>query len=466
MTRRVLAGWLGLTVFVLAVLEIPLGITYQRRELSELTSAVERDAVALAGYAEETLEGDALDELQPIVEGYQARTGGRAVITDAAGISVADSDPPSPGRRDFSTRPEVAEALDGRVSTGRRGSQVLGGDLVFVAVPVTSGSTVVGAVRITYPASEVTERIQRGWLGLGLVAVVTLLAATGAGLLLARSVTRPLRRLEGAAGRLGAGDLEARAPADAGPPEIRSVAGSFNEMAGRIADLVTAQDAFVSDASHQLRTPLTALSLRIENVLDELAEGDPAEAAHELAAARADVDRLARLVDGLLALARAERTAAGTTAEVIDLRSLLAERADAWSAIAGEDGVLVEAEAGPAVRARATPDRLASALDNLLANAVDASPDGATVELVLDAPAGAVELHVLDRGPGMDAEARRRALDRFWSGAGGRLGGTGLGLPIAQKLVRSDGGELDLRPRPGGGLDAVLRLVSATAPLL
>lgn len=456
MTRRLLLGYLSLTVLVLLVLEVPLGIAYARRQIDELTFDVERDAVALASLSEDALEGTQQIDLQAVAEAYQDRTGGRAVIVDDAGDVVADSDPLRAGPRSFASRPEIATALGGEVATGTRYSRSLDENLLYVAVPVASGGEVHGAVRITYPTSTVDERVERNWYRLGLVAVVTLAAATVVGIVFARSVTRPLRRLQDTATRLGHGDLEARTATDEGPPEVRSLAVAFNDTAGRLEELVTAQEAFVADASHQLRTPLTAIRLQLENVREEVGP----EEAEEVDAALAEVGRLSRLVDGLLALARADRTSTTVTAEPLDLREVLDERREVWSPVASDQGVAIEVEGPAGVVALATPDHLAGILDNLLANALDVSSAGDTVTLTCRSVAGGVEAHVVDEGPGLRPEERARAFDRFWTtpSSGPRLGGSGLGLPIARRLARADGGDLELRAAPGGGIDAVVRL--------
>lgn len=457
MTRRLLFGYLTLTVLVLLVLEVPLGISYARRQIDELTFDVERDAVALASLSEDVLEGTQDIDLQAVAEAYQERTGGRVVIVDDLGDVVADSDPFRPGNRSFASRPEVAVALSGRVATGTRRSDTLDQNLLYVAVPVASGGEVHGAVRITYPTSTVDERVLRNWARLGLVAVVTLTAATVVGIVFARSVTRPLRRLQETATRLGHGDLEARTPTGEGPPEVRSLSVAFNDTANRLEQLVTAQEAFVADASHQLRTPLTALRLQLENVREEVG----AEEAEEVDAALNEVGRLSRLVDGLLALARAERTSTTVTAEIIDLRELLDERREVWAPVAAEQGVALDLDTGDQpVSTLATPDHVAGVVDNLLANALDVSAPGSTVTLSCRLAGGDVEAHILDQGPGLTTEERARAFDRFWTTptTGPRLGGSGLGLPIARQLARIDGGDLELREATGGGVDAVLRL--------
>jgi signal transduction histidine kinase len=231
-------------------------------------------------------------------------------------------------------------------------------------------------------------------------------------------------------------------------------------MAARLEELVGAQEAFVADASHQLRTPLTSLRLRLELLEGKLEAAAPAQdQLPDVRAALHEVARLTRLVDGLLALAHAERTGSSATAEAVDLAAAIEERADAWRPVADEEGVVLAVDAPP-VRARATADRLAQVLDNLIANAVEAAPEGSEVNVACaDGPRGP-EVHVLDRGPGLADEERERAFDRLWSGRAGssRLGGSGLGLAIVRKLVDADGGTVELRPRPGGGLDAAVTL--------
>ncbi len=252
------------------------------------------------------------------------------------------------------------------------------------------------------------------------------------GLWLARGVTLPLRRLEEAAAEVGAGRLDVRAPEE-GPEEVRRLAREFNETAAKLGQLLDSQQAFVADASHELRTPLTALRLRLENM-----------DAEEAAPALAEVDRLGRLVEGLLSLARADAGTAKT--EMVDVDSVLDDRLALWNGVqrAGQPGLQV----------RSSPERLGQIVDNLVSNALAVS-DAVTVSAH---GAGAwVELHVVDRGPGLSEEERARAFDRFWRGRSGGPG-SGLGLAIVRRLAVADGGEAELREAPGGGVDAIVRL--------
>ena len=463
MRRRLLLSYLALTLFVLVVLEVPLGVIYARRQLGELTAQVERDAVVTATVVEDALEAGQTVDAAVLLHRYAQDTGARVVVVDARGVAVADSSDSGTGTS-FANREEIVKALSGKVATGTRHSATLGTELLYVAVPVASGGVVHGAVRITYPTTALDARIRRSWLTLVGVAAVSLLAAAGVAAALARSVSGPLQRLQRVAIDIGHGGLDIRAPTNEGPPEVRALAGAFNDTAERLAGLLASQDAFVADASHQLRSPLTALRLRLENLEAEV----DGEAREDLRAAASETRRLSRTVDELLALARADRAAGTPPTGVVDAVATLEDRRAAWTALAAERDVTLAVEretAAPVPTVRATPDRLVQVLDNLLANALEAAPPGTAVVLKACSAAtpGFVELHVLDRGPGLSDEARARAFDRFWRGAkrvppDDGLGGSGLGLSIARRLVRADGGDIHLAPRPGGGTDAVVRL--------
>ncbi|WP_217913613.1 sensor histidine kinase [Miltoncostaea marina] len=452
MTRRLVATYLVLATIVLVALEIPLGVSNARNQRQDLQQRVERDAVALAALVEDRLQagaapGDAT--LGRIVGGYAAGTGARVVVTGPTGVALADSDAARELGRDFSTRPEVAAALDGRVATGTRSSETLGRRLLYVAVPVASGGVVHGVVRATVPTSRIDALVRRYWLALAGIAAVVLLAVTVTGRWLARWVSRPLVDLRDATRRAEGGDLGVRADAAAGPGEVRELAAAFNDMVTRLDAMVGAQEQFVADASHQLRSPLTALRLRIENL--QHATGGQGD--EDVEGALAEVDRLSRLVDGLLALTRAERSAARRSPQ--DVGALVGERADAWRLAAAEAGVELTARVDGAPRALLSEGALEQVLDNLIANAIAAAPSGGRVVVAAGPRDGGARVTVTDDGPGMDAAQRERAFDRFWR-AGGDRAGSGLGLAIVRRLVGADGGTVALQEADGGGLRAVV----------
>lgn len=459
MTRRLVAGYLLLTVVVLAVLMVPLGVTYRHNLEQDLLLRMERDAVVIASLIENDVRAPgpgAASSVEAVIERYADETGARVAVTDETGTVVADTDPAAPGSRSFASRPEIRRAIEGGVATGTRQSRTLGTDLLFVAVPVAASGSVFGTVRLTYTGSEITGRVRTYWLLLAGVAAITLAAVTGVGLLLARWVARPLARLEEVADAVGEGDLATRAPEDEGPPEVRALARRFNVMVGQLDELVGAQEAFVADASHQLRTPLTAVRLRIENLGHSAGETGHDDAG----AAIAEVDRLSRLVDSLLTLARAERREAPSAPR--DLSRLVAERVEAWRDLAAESGATLTDRVEPGLRAVLAEGAIEQVLDNLLDNAVHASSRSGEVTVEARRAGDILEIRVVDRGPGMSADERSHAFDRFWRSPLAAPGsGSGLGLPIVAGLVRAAGGTVAIEDTPGGGLTAVVTLPPA-----
>ncbi len=279
------------------------------------------------------------------------------------------------------------------------------------------------------------------------------------GFVLARSITRPIRALERATAQLADGRLTDPPATDHGPPELRRLSASFTRTATRLQHLLSAQQAFASEASHQLKTPLTALRLRLENFEPHLAPS----AQGSLDEALAEVERLSRMVQGLLALARLENSA--ITPEATDLDTVVADRAAIWTAFAGEQGVDITVTGANAGHVWAVPGALDGIIDNLLSNALRASPPGTAITLTTVTTPGdggrtppMAELHVIDEGSGMTESERQRAFDRFWRAADVHHDGTGLGLPMVRQLARACGGRASLHAAPGGGLDAVVRL--------
>lgn len=460
MTRRLLLTYLAITAFVLLVLEIPLGIAVARSERDHLSTRLELDATALATFVEDALERGGTDGVDAVADAYSQRTGARVVVVDAKGTAIADSggagDEGGETGRDFTSRPEIQAALDGTRARGTRYSNTLGQNLQYATVPVASSGNVYGAVRLTYPAGEVDARVRGNWIRLGLLTAVVLATVALVGTLLARSFTRPLRHLESVADTLADGDLSARANVESGPHEIRHLALALDAMAARIEDLIGQQRRFTANVSHDLRTPLTALRLRLENLQDSEGEHDR----DEIEAALTETARLSRLVDRLLAFARTEREPSHRVTG--DVAAAARARADAWTPLADERGVALRCEAVGTLNAKTAPDATEQILDNLIANALEVAPEGTEVLVRVTASDGWVEMHVVDAGPGMSAEERATAFERYWRGTSASdRDGTGLGLSIVHQLARSGGGHAGLDESTGGGLDAWVRFPAA-----
>jgi two-component system, OmpR family, sensor kinase len=437
-------------VLVLAVvsLGVPLALSLRDRVNAEVHSQALSQADVVAATSADLLSPPNAAELGALVRSSAASVRGRVLIVNTRGLVVADSTGLSTLGSSYSSRPEIAAALAGRAVQTQRASHSLGENILATAVPVLKRGNTVGAVRVTQSVAAVQNAVRSTVAKLALVAGTVLLLGLFAGGVIARQVALPLRRLEGAARRLAGGDLSARAVVE-GSSEQRSLSGSFNEMADRVERLIGAQREFVADASHQLRTPLTGLRLRLE---EARAAGVNASVDAELDAGTAEVDRLAAMVDELLVLSRAEDRE--LKAERVDVRNAVQRSVERWHATAEARQIALEPAgdlAGTAWCARADLDR---ALDVLIENALHYSQAGSEVTVAGDD--GRIE--VRDRGPGLAPGEDELVFERFHRGRAGQQGpsGSGLGLAIARTLARAWHGDAKLRNRPGGGAIAVL----------
>lgn len=454
--RRLIVVLVGVVLLVLAVQDLPLVDHLRAVERDRLVTRLERDAFILAGRVAVDLEAGTADEnvfLLGLIERFESEQDVSVVVTDIDARAVLGPD--FDVGEDFSNRPEVLTALAGRPETGERESATLGGRLFYVAVPVLRGDWVVGSVRITAPDDRVDDEVRGRLWGLGLVVMISVAIAALAALVMAWTVTRPLSRLSESAARLADGSLAERAPEGEGPSEVRSLARRFNLMAEQIELLVARQRAFAGTASHQLRTPLTALRIRLES-LAAVSEGgtEASEYAEHIHEAIAETDRLHRMIEGLLALTRAEEL--GLAPVEVDLAAIAAERVNSWAPLAEERGVgLRITDPGPVV-VLAVAGSIEQIVDNLIDNALDVAPTGSEILTTIVNAGEMSELHIIDAGPGLSEMERERAFDRFWRAPSAVPGGSGLGLAIVRQLAESAGGTARLDAAASGGVAAVV----------
>ncbi|KQX56276.1 MULTISPECIES: HAMP domain-containing sensor histidine kinase [unclassified Streptomyces] len=453
MIKRLIVSYVALVAVALAAFTVPVAFTLTAQLRGDTEESVRREATTMA-----LLLGDgdepARQALARMAGAYADETPGTVEVVAADGRSAM---PPLPLPGDPGDA-AFGEALGRGRTTVDWGSRRVWGPQLVVTVPVYArggpagrGERIVGAVRVRYETADLTDRLWRIWGFRAVLAVGVLAVAAGLGAIVARLLTKPLRQLNDMASRFGDGDLTARSPVT-GPQETQTLARALNQGAERLDTLVASQRIFVADASHQLRTPLTALRLSLDNIADGV---DDEFVREDVDQATAEVVRMSRLVSGLLVLARAE--AKVSAPEPLALRELVEERLSVWRPAADERGVTIvlTGDADARLRVLAGPGNLDQVLDNVLSNALEVSPDQGTITVRVDSGGGHDEavLEVVDEGPGMSAAEQARAFDRFWRGQGltGRSG-SGLGLAIVKQLVTDDGGGVALRDAPGGGL--------------
>jgi signal transduction histidine kinase len=431
---------------VVVALGLPLAVNLERRVTVELENAALGRAQAIASVIGpdviERASGSgasataALGDLRRLTA--TPPPGVRIVVTDARGILLADSARVYGVGTLFANgrRPEIGGALGGSPTSEIRYSTTLRRDVMATAVPVYDRTgRIVGAVRITQDVEGVTEGVWRtrmGVLAIGAAAIVAgLILAFG----LAQSLSRPLARLAAAATRLGGGDLTTRVGEVGAADEIAEVGRAFDGMADRLERTGRAQREFVANASHQLRTPLTAMRLRLEAVAGGTRDAD---VRRQVDAAEREVDRLAAIVDRLLSVSREVEEG---RASRIDLARAVDRAASRWSERAEAAGAVLTTDEHAAA-AEGNESDVDQILDNLIDNAISYAPG----PIVLESGRrdGSAFVAVRDGGPGISPDDVDRVTERFYRGRSAPTGGSGLGLAIARSLAERWGGSIDV----------------------
>jgi two-component system, OmpR family, sensor kinase len=449
---RLLLAFAYVLVLVIVALEVPLALNLSKRTDAEIRRDAQGQAQLLAAGAAGRLDDSA--QLGPLVESLARDLGGRVIVVDEDGMLLSDSARGGAGGDEsYASRPEIRRALNGRESQGERHSRSLDEDLLFTAVPIVVDGRTAGAVRVTQGVDAVQREVRNDVIALIGVGVVALLLGLAVAWLLAGSLAKPMRGLASSARRVAGGDLDARAEVE-GSSEQQEVATAFNDMTARLGRSLRAQREFVANASHQLRTPLTGLRLRLEAAS---AKTDEPGVRDELAAAEHETERLARLLAELLTLAgERERPAP----QPVDVGEVAAGAYERWRRPARRSGHELAVSEGDPIEVRASTEDVAAMVDNLIENALRYSPAGGRVTIGWRADGTRVRIAVEDEGPGIDESERERVFERFYRGSASRGGedGTGLGLNVVEALAGRWGGEASLTNRPGGGARAEIVL--------
>ncbi len=446
---RLLAAFAYTLLVVIVALEVPLSANVSDRVNAEVEADSAAQAQVVAASVADQLRSPA--RVQRVASEAATNLDGLVFVIDGRGNQIASSEGGATGAS--TDDPIALQALGGNIAQGRHHE---GRDVLSTAVPIVRNGRTVGALEVEQSLDAVHDQVRQDVLALIGIGLLALVLGLGVAWILAGSIARPLRSLGEAARRRAAGDTEARAPAR-GSREQVEVAEEFNEMADRLDAVLESQRAFVADASHQLRTPLTGLRLRLEAA--GVKTNDPA-VRRELEAAERESARLEGLVSDLLDLASTEHPA---EEESTDLAAAAREAIERWRGPAGETGheIRLDERGGGVVRAGVT--ELAAILDNLIENALKYSPHGSKVTVECARVDGTSRIGVVSESGPIDPELSRRAFERFYRGSG-RRDGTGLGLPIVAALARRRGGTARIENADGGLVRAEVTLPGETLP--
>ncbi|MFG2646500.1 ATP-binding protein [Streptomyces sp. NPDC048436] len=319
-----------------------------------------------------------------------------------------------------------------------------------VAIGASGGRPAAAFVVAFHPAGE-QAKADDVFTMLLAISGVALLMTTGIGWAVAGRILKPVRLVRTTAAQLTEQDLTRRIPVQ-GRDDIAALAETFNGMLDRLERAFAAQREFVDDAGHELRTPITIVRGHLELMGD-----NPGEREETTRIVMEELDRMSRIVEDLLLLAKAERPDF-VTPEPVQLAELTADVFVKARALGDRDWQLAEVADGEAAL---DPQRITQAMVQLAQNAVQHTVTGQRVSIGSRGSAGEIELYVADSGPGVQAQDAAVIFERFRRGTarrGSRATGAGLGLAIVRAIAEGHGGRVELRPTEGGGATFVLVL--------
>lgn len=403
---------------------------------------------------QENTRGATLSSILEVLKQTAEQANIRILLVTTNGRVLADTDPSVPWQGTTVVFPEAAPASAAALFRGR----YVGPDGTLyqyvatrIGIRVNSPQerpiqpAIILADRDPQPIDTFQNLLPR-FVPAALAAVI---ASFIFGMTFARWIYRPIKRLTDATDAVAKGDYRQQVPID-GPTEVATLAARFNMMSREVESTRQSMKDFVFDVSHELKTPLTAISGFIEATLDGTAS-DPVARQHALTIARDQTRRLQRLVAELLDFARLESGQAAMARQPVDLTEVLGQCAEVLEFAAEDRGVELQVRIDPGLAVLGDEDRLEQVFTNLLDNAVRHTPRAGRVDLVAFRREAEVVVAVTDTGTGIPPEHINRLFDRFYRASLRQDGGTGLGLAITRQIVLDHGGTIGVRSAEGTG---------------
>ncbi|MEL5956340.1 ATP-binding protein [Streptomyces sp. CLV115] len=394
MRRRLINSTLAVVLVVIAVFGVSLVIVETRTISNSAQESVDSDALRLISVVESRLLED--ERITPVLLSQQITSKRYALVK-------------IPGRAPLEVGKRPTGSVISSTAEGERGEKVT----------------------VEESSSAVTREVGRTLMIIGAVALLAIVSAVLLAVRQANKLTSPLTDLAETAERLGSGDPRPRHKRY-GVPELDRVADVLDSSAERIARMLTAERRLAADASHQLRTPLTALSMRIEEIS---VTDDPDTVKEEANIALTQVERLTDVVERLLTNARDPRTG---SAVVFDLDEVVKQQIEEWRPAYRSAGRAIVRSGKQGLRAVGTPGAVAQVLAALIENSL--MHGGGTVALRTRVTGNQAVIEVTDEGPGVRPDLGARIFERTISGRNS----TGIGLAVARDLAEADGGRLEL----------------------
>ncbi|MEA2617227.1 MAG: two-component system, OmpR family, sensor kinase [Chloroflexota bacterium] len=441
---RLTATYSALFIVLATVVSSAFYVAYVRSQYASTDSELSERVQALINGLETDVTPARIDKKDAVPDIEQGEVSAMLLASDGTILdSIGRPVTPHLARAVYRRRPTFTTPILETMSD-------TGGEVRVLAKEVDFGNGVHGVMVGSHPMSEVQVALNEAKVLLVVVVVSMVVIASVLGYWTAGRALKPVRVIAGAARDISEHDLNRRIALDLPSDELGELAGTFNAMLARLESGFATLQRFTADAAHELRAPLAMIRAELEVSLGRARTADEYRATQRLVLS--EVERMSRLADQLLLLARADAGSLAPRFERLDLSDLLEETVDRWRVLAGSRGVRLALDPPPPGSLWADRELLRRLIDNLLDNAVRHSPAGEDVTLTAAREDGCWRLEVADAGPGVDASIRDRLFQRFARAdpARGRdTGGAGLGLALCAVIADLHGGSLALAPPNG-----------------
>ena len=468
LANQILITYLLVITIALVAVSLWALVAIRKESLTDLQNTLEVEAINLGLEIDNDLVLDspkARRRIQSAVDRRATRLGVAIVVVDQDGRLLADSSPVGQDEN-LSKEEEINEALAGVISKSTRSEPDSKKNWLYVACPVRSMGETTGVIRVGVPLTEIERRLQKD-----LIVFLEIILATGVvtvliSLLLARRVNRPVKEMSALAKQISiSGDFSAFLPVSR-KDEIGELCLSFNQMIGRLREQERVRQEFISNASHELKTPVMAIGSVVEALQAGAAE-DPKLRVQFLNSLERLVDRQSSLIQDLLDISKLDSGSETHWQDNINITQVINDAVEQIRPQADKKELTISTQitlegAAQEFMVAGNASQLQRALLNILTNAVKYTPNGGSIGILVKASGGEqLQVRIQDSGCGIDPEDIPHIFDRFYRADKARTretGGTGLGLAIVREIIARHHGTVNLESVVGKGSTFIIQL--------
>jgi two-component system, OmpR family, phosphate regulon sensor histidine kinase PhoR len=449
---KLYAGFVFVILFTTAIVSLMIARQMQQDSLIEIEKSLNSQASILRESIHPALLSGQLDGFQQRIIQMTGDVNTRVTVISKDGAVLADTNQNPANMDNHLSRPEIQQALDEGLGITSRYSKTLSKPMRYLALPISDSNTLLGYVRVALPLSLIDQRLNRLRNVVIVAALLTSIIALFLGFWITRNFTQPLRQMTNMAQGVTEGDYQQHLEIDS-RDELGDLANALNKMASTLGKVEIIRRDFVANASHELKTPLTAIRGFTETMIDDV-NMDELTRRNFLEKIRDQTLRLSEVASDLLSLSRIESNDSGSYRQV-NLRKIIENCCAALQIASTEKKLILKvSNSDEKIIVSADENAISQLIDNLVNNAIKYTPHGGCISVSLSATEKQAIIEIEDNGIGIDQSEQQRIFERFYrvdKSHSQLSGGTGLGLSIVKHITVKHEGQVSVVSSLGSG---------------